>query len=150
MPLKLLRPSALRLCFLGNYEISSVSPTIPTHRSTIHQLLPIRDHPSEISLALRFQSGVPLIRSVGDNPIVLLLYDPVEIGSVVVAVYGLVPHQTIYQDRSLAVLEDVCGVVHAQVFGQRVVCCIEADWSVNIRRRFTGCETYKVIFAVFA
>ena len=80
-------------------------PSIPSLRGSVHHLLPIRDHPAQVSFAFGLQPHMPLISSVSNNPIVSLLHDPPEIRPVVVSVDRCIPDKAVEQDRRLAVLE---------------------------------------------
>lgn len=84
---------------------------VPTLGRAIDYLLALRNHPSQVPLTLTVQSLVPIIRSVGDDPVVLLLQNPAEVGPVVMPIHRRIADQAIKQDWSLAILEDEGRVV---------------------------------------
>jgi hypothetical protein len=69
---------------------------------------------------------MPVIGSVSDDPVVLLLQDPCEVGPVVVSVHGSVPDEAVDQDGGFAILECEGRVVDVQVLWEGVVCGVEA------------------------
>lgn len=103
-----------------------MSTPVPTLGNSIHYLLPIRDHPAQIPLALTLQSLVPLIGSVSDDPVVFLLQNPLEIRSVIVPICRCIAHKTVQQNGCFVVLEYKCGVVEVQICRERIVGGIEA------------------------
>lgn len=125
---------------------------IPPLRDAIHRLLPIRNHPTQISFTFDVQPFMPLVSSVSDNPVVLLLQNPREIRPVVVSVERRISDEAVDQDRRFAILECEGRVVDVQVLWQRVVCSAEAESSrqnVFETYKWDRCEAYKVMFAVF-
>jgi hypothetical protein len=51
------------------------------------------------------QPLMPVVSSVGDYPVVLLLHNPCEIGSVVVSVHGPISDEAVDQDGGFIILE---------------------------------------------
>jgi hypothetical protein len=101
--------------------------SIPPFRSAVHHVLSIRDHPAQVPFAFGMQPRMPVIGSVSDDPVVLLLQDPREIRPVVVPVYRSISDEAIDQDRGFVVLEREGRIVDVQVLRKRVVCGIEAE-----------------------
>lgn len=58
------------------------------------------------------QPLMPVIGSVGNDPIVLLLQNPCEVGPIIMAIYGSISDKAIDQDGGFVVLEREGRVVH--------------------------------------
>jgi hypothetical protein len=98
--------SLLRLPYLLNiHQVTSVPSSIPPLRSAIHHLLSIRDHPAQVPFTFGMQPRMPVIGSVSDDPVVLLLQDPCEIGPVVVSIYRSISDEAVDQDRGFVILK---------------------------------------------
>jgi len=79
--------------------------SIPALRLAIHHPLSIRDHPAQVPFAFGVQPLMPVIGSVSNDPVVLLLQDPCEVRPVVVSVHGSVADEAVDQDGGFAILE---------------------------------------------
>jgi hypothetical protein len=103
--------------------------SVPPLRSAVHHLLPISNHPAQVPLAFGVQPLVPVIGSVSDDPVILLLHDPREVGPVVVSVHGSISDEAVDQDGGFVVLEREGRVFDVQVLWEGVVCGVEAESS---------------------
>jgi len=102
----------------------SLVPTVRHH--TFHNFLAISDHMADIAQTLLAQPEVPVICSIGDDPIIALLDDPVEVAPVIVAISGTITDLRIDEDGSCVFGKRVCRVVDVEVSWNRVIGSVEA------------------------
>lgn len=101
-------------------------PCTPLLDHTTDSFLPICDHPAQIPLAFTLQPLMPLIGGVGDDPVVALLQNPTEVGSVIVPVDRNTACEGVQKSGGAILPEDIDGTVHMKVRGKRVTRCVEA------------------------